>query len=130
MWISLPVTYWRTTDTTDMTAPHNSPDCFLNISQPWLRHIIRTEICFPHSHTIIITSFSAKHQPASETGAFPGEKSQLGSKVTARRVLVSNRVGKRPDAAEHGRSLNGCKHPKPSRVTKHQRGSRDEGKNQ
>ena len=76
--------------------------------------------------TIIITSFSAKQAPASETGALPGEKSQLGSKVTARQVLVSNRVGKRPDAAEHGRSLNGCKPPKPSQVTKHL-GSRDEG---
>ena len=28
-------------------SSHNSPDCFLNISQPWLWHIIRTEICFP-----------------------------------------------------------------------------------
>ena len=63
-----------------MTAPHNSTHCFLNISQPWLGQIIRTQICFlpRHSHTrvgdepslgIIIASFSDKHAPASETGA-------------------------------------------------------------
>ena len=40
---------------------------------------------------------------------------------------MSNRVGKRPAAAEHGRSLNGYKPPKPSQVTKHHGSSRDEG---
>ena len=107
-----------------------APDCFLNISQAWLRHIITTAICFPtrHSHslslgsTIIITSFSAKrlHQ---KLELVRREGLVEGSKVTARRVLVSNRgLEKGRHAAEHGRSLNGCKHPKPSQVTKqHQR---------
>ena len=113
-WVSQPVTPRRTTDTTDMT--HN---CFPNISSACLGHIIRTQICFlnrRHSQTrrairreIIITSFSAEHAPHLQQRD-PEAVGAVRSKATTCEAFPSNRsVGKRPRAAEHGRSLNGCK---------------------